>query len=216
MAPAPVISEVALPDAIIESRITPANTSHSKLFSLNQHTIAITGGGRGLGITLALAVIEAGGNVACLDILPSPAAKEWAALKLCAKRAGLSASYYACDVTDEEQLSRTLSEIAQNAKMQGAPFYGTIACAGVQQKLPALEYPAQDFDRILRINVTGVFLTAKHSAKILKEYGVKGSIVLIASMSGQVANRVCKEIIECRFHYANRQVESYMYRIQLE
>jgi NAD(P)-dependent dehydrogenase (short-subunit alcohol dehydrogenase family) len=65
-----------------------------------------------------------------------------------------------------------------------------VACAGIQQKVPALEYEGQDFERILRVNVTGAFLTAKRTARILVEKKRPGSIVLIASMSGQIANRV--------------------------
>ena len=55
----------------------------------------------------------------------------------------------------------------------------------------ALEYAVADFERILRVNVTGTFLTAKHAARIMIKNGVQGSIVMIASMSGNIANRVC-------------------------
>jgi NAD(P)-dependent dehydrogenase (short-subunit alcohol dehydrogenase family) len=41
----------------------------------------------------------------------------------------------------------------------------------------------------MNVNVTGTFLTAKHASRIFIENGIKGSIVLIASMSGQIANR---------------------------
>ena len=65
----------------------------------------------------------------------------------------------------------------------------------IQQKVPAIEYPAEDFERIMRVNVVGSFLTAKYAAKIMVENGTRGSIVLIASMSGNIANRVstCSE-----------------------
>jgi NAD(P)-dependent dehydrogenase (short-subunit alcohol dehydrogenase family) len=190
MAPSAIIHDLALPASIPESQQTPANASHGTLFSLSKKTIAITGGGRGLGITLAAAVLEAGGNVACLDILDAPSPTEWAGLQKTAKLSGLHASYHKCDITNEEQLAQTMDSIADEGLRLDAPFYGAIACAGIQQKLPAVEYPAADFERILKVNVTGTFLTAKHSARILIASGVKGSIVLIASMSGQVANRV--------------------------
>lgn len=195
MAPAAVVSDIALPASIPESNITPANASHTDLFSLSKKTVAITGGGRGLGITLAAAVLEAGGHVACLDILEEPSPIEWAALQKSAKLSGLTVSYHRCDITNEEELSRIMDEIASEASRLQAPFYGAIACAGIQQKVPAVDYPAADFDRILRVNVTGTFLTAKHSARILIKSGVKGSIVMIASMSGQVANRVSTHVV---------------------
>ncbi|KAL2131422.1 hypothetical protein VTI74DRAFT_5133 [Chaetomium olivicolor] len=179
----PATGDLALP------AVTPANTSHTALFSLANKTVAITGGGRGLGITLAGAVLDAGGHVACLDILPEPAAAEWTTLQKIAKASGLGLSYRRADVTDEEALARVFDEIDAEAAASGAPLYGSIACAGIQQKVPAIDYPQADFERIQRVNVTGAFLTAKHTARILVKNGVCGSIVLIASMSGQVANR---------------------------
>ncbi|KAJ0115493.1 hypothetical protein J7T55_012773 [Diaporthe amygdali] len=183
------IADLKLPADVPESRVTPANVSHSALFSLSNKTIAITGGGRGVGITLAAAVLEAGGNVACLDILEAPAAEEWAAIEKTAKESGLKLSYRRVDITDEENLSQILSEIEKEGEESGAPFYGTIACAGIQQKTPAVDYPKADFERMLNVNVTGTFLTAKHTARILIKNGIKGSIVMIASMSGDIANR---------------------------
>lgn len=185
-----VVADLALPVDVPESQVTPANVSHAALFSLTKKTIAITGAGRGLGITLAAAVLEAGGNVACLDILDEPAAEEWAAIEKTAKAANLLLSYRRVDITDEENLSKVLDEVAAEGCAAGSPFYGAIACAGIQQKIPAVEYPKTDFERILSVNVTGTFLTAKHSARILIESGVKGSIVMIGSMSGEIANRV--------------------------
>lgn len=190
MSPAAVVCDTLLPAHVPESEQTPANTSHEARFSLRNKTIAITGAGRGLGITLAAAVLEAGGHVACLDILESPASKEWSGLQQTAHKSGLKGSYYKCDITNEAMLEQTLGQIAEGARIAGAPFYGTIACAGIQQRIPAQEYPAADFERILRVNVTGAFLTAKHSARIFMTEKTAGSIVLISSMSGQIANRV--------------------------
>lgn len=67
---------------------------------------------------------------------------------------------------------------------------GLIAAAGVQQEIPALEYTAADANRLLEINVTGVFMTAQAVARQMVRFRRGGSIVLIASMSGTVANKV--------------------------
>jgi NAD(P)-dependent dehydrogenase (short-subunit alcohol dehydrogenase family) len=178
---------------------TPSSTqdpsqaqSVPNLFALNGKTIAITGGGRGLGLSLAFAVIEAGGHVACLDILPAPSVQEWTNLQKLANASNLTASYHQCDVTSEIETTNTLETIAQEATAKGAPFLGIVACAGIQQQVPALDYDAQDLERILRGNVTGSFLTAKRAARIFVDQKQGGSIVLIASMSGQIANRVCR------------------------
>ena len=185
------ISDVELAKDIPESDITLASkTATPKLFSLAGKTVAITGGGRGLGITLAIAVVEAGGCVACLDILPSPSAPEWQQLTSLSQLNGLAASYRRCDVTDEKAVQKAMGEIAFEAEERGATFWGVIACAGVQQTGPALEYPMADFERIIKVNVTGVFNTCKYAAQILEGNKTPGSIVMIASMSGNIANRV--------------------------
>lgn len=159
------------------------------LFSLRNKTIAITGGGRGLGLTLAFAIVEAGGHAALLDLLPEPSEPEYSALMKLAKQSGLTVSYRKCDVTSEVDVTSVLDAIEDSGSKLGAPLGGMIACAGIQQRVPALEYASSDFERILRVNVVGAFISVKQTARILQRNGRQGSIVLIASMSGQVANR---------------------------
>ncbi|KAH8649132.1 NADP-dependent mannitol dehydrogenase [Xylariales sp. PMI_506] len=175
--------------ALVSTPATATSTAGSPLFSLSNKTIAITGGGRGLGMTLAFAVVEAGGHAACLDILPEPTQPEWEQLNAAAKSRGVTVTYQRCDVTAESEVESVLTAIAEDAISKGAVFGGCIACAGIQQKVPAVDYPAADFERILRVNTTGVFITAKYAARIMIAAGTPGSIVLISSMSGQIANR---------------------------
>jgi NAD(P)-dependent dehydrogenase (short-subunit alcohol dehydrogenase family) len=64
-----------------------------------------------------------------------------------------------------------------------------VAAAGVQQVTPALEYSPEDVARMLDINYTGVFMTAQAAARQMFKYKTRGSICLIASMSGLIANK---------------------------
>lgn len=168
---------------------TTTSPNHASLFSLAGKTVAVTGGGRGLGLHMALAVVEAGGSVACMDILEEPAAEEWEQMRKAAVLTGASVSYHRCDVTSEAAVEEIMEAVAADAETRGAPFWGCIAAAGVQQQMPAMDYPSADFERILRINVTGAFNTCKHTGRILHRAGRKGSIVIIASISGHIANR---------------------------
>ncbi|KAI8717295.1 hypothetical protein NCS52_00804800 [Fusarium sp. LHS14.1] len=178
MTPA-IVSDIELPAQVPETKATPTSkASTPKLFSLEGKTVAITGGARGLGITLAIAVVEAGGSVACLDIRDEPSPAEWAQLNKIATANNSSTS-----------VESVMKAIAADADKAGAPFWGTIACAGIQQQMAAIDYPAADFDRILRVNVTGVFNTCKYAARELRERKSPGSIVIISSMSGNIANR---------------------------
>ena len=67
---------------------------------------------------------------------------------------------------------------------------GLIAAAGIQQETPALDYTAEDCNTMMSVNVTGVFMTAQAVARQMIRFGNGGSVVLIASMSGTVANKV--------------------------
>lgn len=192
--PRSIVPDSTLPAQTPESSQTPANSTVPNLFSLRDRTIIVTGAGRGLGITLALAVLEAGGNVVCLDVLPEPSKTEWRRISQLAERSGLDATYHQCDATDEEHVRRVLATAALRADTKKQPIRGLIHCAGIQQVVDAIDYPLDGFRRILDVNVIGSFIMAKHTARFMREAGVGGSLVFIASMSGQVTNRVRTQV----------------------
>lgn len=150
---APAISlDHTLPPVVPESKETPAAFAPTNdLFSLAGRTVAITGGGRGLGMTLTTAVLEAGGDVVCMDLLPEPSAEEWIAVQKLAKSKGLQATYNKCDVTDEEATEILLEKIAADGKARNMPLRGLITCAGIQQMVPALDYPIDGYRKILDV-----------------------------------------------------------------
>lgn len=88
---------------------------------------------------------------------------------------------------DNPQLNAAIREIGDAENRMD----GLIAAAGIQQETPALEYSAADANMMFEINITGVFMTAQAVAKQMIRFGEGGSIVMIASMSGTVVNRVC-------------------------
>lgn len=71
------------------------------------------------------------------------------------------------------------------------PIRGLVACAGVSDDGPATEFPADSFRRLLDINVTGTFLVAQATAREVVKHNTTASMVLVASMSGYVSNKVC-------------------------
>ena len=74
-----------------------------------------------------------------------------------------------------------------------------IAAAGIQQETAALDYTQADANMMFEVNVTGVFMTAQAVAKEMIRWGNGGSIAMIASMSGSVANRVSHYISPIHF-----------------
>ncbi|ERT01979.1 short chain dehydrogenase [Sporothrix brasiliensis 5110] len=154
-------------------------------FSLKDKVVVVSGAARGLGLVQAEAILEAGAHVHALDRLPEPS-PDFARVAEKAKSLGSSLTYHRVDVREEEKLNDLIKGIAD----QHGHLDGLVAAAGIQQETPALEYTGADVDKMMATNVTGVFLTAQAVARQMVRLGQKkGSLALIASMSGTVANR---------------------------
>jgi len=154
-------------------------------FNLVDKVVLVSGAARGLGLVQAEALLEAGATVYALDRLESPSSDFSRVQKRAETELGTSLSYRRIDVRDVEQLNAIVEEIANTH----GRLDGLIAAAGIQQETPALEYSAKDSDHMMSINVTGCFMTAQAVAKQMVRFGNGGSVVLIASMSGTIANR---------------------------
>ena len=98
---------------------------------------------------------------------------------------GGSLHYSRMDVRDVESLNSTISRIAA----EDSRLDGLIAAAGVQQIKPATEYTLDEISEVLAINYSGVFLSATAVAREMRKYKCRGSILIVASMSGFVANK---------------------------
>jgi NADP-dependent 3-hydroxy acid dehydrogenase YdfG len=110
---------------------------------------------------------------------------------------GTELHYRRIDVRDTELLNNAIESIAN---VEGR-MDGLVAAAGIQQETPALEYSAKDANTMFEVNVTGVFMTAQAVAKQMIRFGNGGSIALIASMSGTIANRVRSYLILSSFDF---------------
>lgn len=157
-------------------------------FDLKGKVIIVSGGAQGLGVVQAEALLEAGATVHVLDRQPEPSAGS--AYQRVARRArdelGTAIFYHQVDVrTGVDSLNSIVEGIAE----KHGRLDGLIAAAGIQQETPALDYTAADADRMLGVNVTGVLMTSQAVARQMIRLGSTGSFVLIASMSGTIANR---------------------------
>lgn len=160
-----------------------------QLFSLKDTSVVVTGGARGLGVTIAAACVESGADVLCCDILAEPSQPEWCALESQAKRHGVQIRYVRLDICDSEKVEDCFQDYKREARF---PLKGIVHCAGVIDEQEAIEYDMQVFNRIMRINVDGTMIVAKAAARVMREAQTGGSIVLIASISGSIANRGLK------------------------
>lgn len=154
-------------------------------FSLTDKVVLVSGAARGLGLTQAEALLEAGATVYALDRLPELSPDFHTIASRAEKELGTSLYYRQVDVRDVVNLNKIVTDIAE----KHGRLDGLIAAAGIQQETTALEYTAEDANRMFEINITGVFMTSQAAAKQMIRFGKGGSIVMIASMSGTVANR---------------------------
>ena len=147
--------------------------------------ILVSGAARGLGLTQAEALLEAGATVYALDRLQEPSSNFERIQERAANELGTTLHYRQIDVRDTENLHAVIADIADSTNR----LDGLIAAAGIQQETPALEYSAEDANRMFAVNITGCLMTAQAAAKQMIRFQRGGSIVMIASMSAHIANR---------------------------
>jgi NAD(P)-dependent dehydrogenase (short-subunit alcohol dehydrogenase family) len=140
----------------------------------------ITGGGNGIGRAVALGFAARGAKVVVVD--RDHAAGEATADLL--NLQGKQALFIAADVTK----SADVANYAQRAM----DTYGAIDCfhnnAGIEGMVaPTYEYDEDMFDRVMAINVKGVFLGMRHVLPLMLKQG-RGAIVNTASVAGLVAS----------------------------
>lgn len=95
--------------------------------------------------------------------------------------------YRSCDVTNADDVNELFAAFIPTLK---SPIRGLVACVGVSDTGPAIDYPADKFLRIVEINIMGTYIVAQATARAMHKEQVDGAMVLIASMSGWVANKV--------------------------
>lgn len=140
----------------------------------------VTGGARGLGLTLAEGLAEAGGKVYCLDRMPHPDEHFAEAKMRLVPEWGCQLHFRQQDITDTRHLDELITEIAE----ESGRLDGVIAAAGVQMIKPAVDWKPEEVEQMLRVNFTGAFMTATAAARQMMRFKNNGSICLIASMSG--------------------------------
>src|SRR5699024_7397900 len=94
------------------------------------------------------------------------------------QKAGGEATGAEVDVTDEESLGR----LVETAVKAGGKLDVFVANAGIAQVEPLIEYSKADFEKIVDVNLTGVFLSYQAAAKQMIEQGNGGKIIGAASI----------------------------------
>jgi hypothetical protein len=148
-----------------------------KPFDLSGRGAVVTGGNGGIGLGMARALLASGAKV---SIWGNRAEKTEAARAQLAQECGDASRVHAlvCDVGDEAQVD---AAFAQSVAALGT-VHACFANAGVSGKGNMLmDMQLEEFRRVQRINVEGVFLTFRAAARHMAAHGQGGSLVATAS-----------------------------------
>lgn len=152
-----------------------------QLFNLQDRVAFVTGAGSGIGQMIAYGLASAGAHVVCFDL------REDGGLAETVKNIeaiGGQGCFYTGDV---RQFSDLRAGVAL-AKSRFGRLDVAVNAAGIANASPALEMETEQWQRVIDINLTGVWNSCKAEAEVMQEFG-GGSIINIASMSGIIVNR---------------------------
>jgi NAD(P)-dependent dehydrogenase (short-subunit alcohol dehydrogenase family) len=146
------------------------------LFSLNGRVAVVIGGTGELCGAMAEGLAGAGAEVVLVGRNEEKAKARLAQIAA----AGGKGWFHPAEATDQAQLQGLLAAVLQRSGRVDVVVNG----AGVNSATPFLEITEEEFDRIVRVNLKGVFLGCQVFGRHLVERGQGGSIINLGSMSG--------------------------------
>lgn len=133
----------------------------------------VTGGAQGIGYACAEALAEDGFHIVLADIKDS--------VTEAASRLG--GKGYVCDMSRPDQVTALFDRI----EAEVGPVSALVNNAGIALPGDFLSYALDDFQKVLSVNLIGVFQSTQRAAKTMIEKGLKGAIVNMSSINAQVA-----------------------------
>ena len=146
---------------------------------LKDKVAVVTGAAKGIGLACARCLAEEGAKVVLSDI--DATAGEAAAEDL--QASGADALFVACDVGDKAQVDALIERcVAAFGRLDCA-----VANAGIVHIEDFLALDEADFDRVLRVNLKGAFLTGQAAARQMVKQGGGGAIINMSSVQAILA-----------------------------
>jgi NAD(P)-dependent dehydrogenase (short-subunit alcohol dehydrogenase family) len=138
--------------------------------------VIVTGGALGIGRATCVLLAQEGARVAVTDVLDDAGAKVVGEIKA----QGGSARYWHLDVSKEKQVARVFREVAKSFGGIDV-LVSNAGIAGVNK--PTHEVTEREWDRVITVNVKGVFFGTKHAIPYMRKRG-GGSIINLSSIYG--------------------------------
>lgn len=141
-----------------------------------KRTAVVTGAGKGIGKAIALAYADQEMNVCCISRTLEDLKQTVAMIE---KKNG-TAIYYACDVTDQKEMTNAF----YNAYQEYGSIDIVVINAGADcEKKSTEQLELEEWKRVIDVNLTGAFITAKVAIPYLKKSN-SGKIITIGSGMG--------------------------------
>jgi len=154
---------------------------------LQDKTIVITGGGQGLGLTMALSFAKDGANIALID-LNEQQLQESAKQVTAAGNDNIQVNYYLANVSKEAEVEETFQQI--NKDFDGID--GLVNNAGIlrdgmfvkaKDGVVSKKMSLENFQSVIDVNLTGVFLCGREAAVHMIEGKREGVIINMSSIA---------------------------------
>ena len=150
----------------------------TNLKRFEEHVAVVTGAAGGIGKACALRFAQEGANVACLDVKMAGAE----ATATACRQEGAGALAMLCNVTEQASVQAAITEVMQT----WGRIDVLVAAAGIYSGGLLAEVSIKQWQRLIDINLTGVFLCNQAVAPALMQQR-RGSIINISSMSGKTS-----------------------------
>lgn len=142
--------------------------------------VAVTGGARGIGKGCCLRFAEEGARVAVMDLAMDEAVQTAAE---CETLSGRPALALRCNVADTASVDAAFQAVLD----AWGSLDVVVASAGIYSGQPLLEVPLDAWQKVIDIDLTGVFLTNKAAAAIMIKQQCGAAIINISSMAGKTS-----------------------------
>jgi 2-dehydro-3-deoxy-D-gluconate 5-dehydrogenase len=143
------------------------------MFNVEGKVAMVTGARRGLGLAMAVALVEAGAKLIAVS-----SGNDYWNLREAVDRAGGDLLYLQADLADRQQRSELIAK--------GVEHFGRldslVNSAGVQHRQPATEFDLSKWDLVLSLMLTAVFELSQQAARVMQQQG-GGKIINIASIA---------------------------------